>query len=86
MVESLLLLQALPHAVSPISGGFPAVLDNIWLGEEEAQAMATALQPKLSKTRAAIDGILSDVATLEVRKHNHSFVIGMTSVSCSVVI
>ena len=48
------------------SGGFPAVLDNLWLGEEEAQAVATALQPKLAKTRAAIDGILSDVAILEV--------------------
>jgi len=57
---------ARPPLNSPLQGGFPAVLDNIWLGEEEAQAMATALQPKLSKTRAAIDGILSDVATLEV--------------------
>ena len=41
-------------------------MDNLWLGEEEAQAVATALQPKLAKTRGAIDGILSDVATLEV--------------------
>ena len=52
---------------SPPSGGFPAVLDNLWLGEEEAQAVATALQPKLAKTRGAIDGILADVATLEVQ-------------------
>lgn len=53
-----------------LEGGFPAVLDNLWLGEEEAQAVATALQPKLSKTRTAIDGILTDVATLEVALQN----------------
>ncbi len=48
------------------------MLDNLWLGEEEAQAVATALQPKLSKTRQAIDGILTDVATLEVALRNGS--------------
>ncbi|KAG1673006.1 hypothetical protein FOA52_005936 [Chlamydomonas sp. UWO 241] len=55
-----------------LEGGFPAVLDNLWLGEEEAQAVATALQPKLSKTRGSIDAILSDVATLEVALRNGS--------------
>ncbi|GAX74687.1 hypothetical protein CEUSTIGMA_g2135.t1 [Chlamydomonas eustigma] len=53
-----------------LEGAFPAVLDNLWLGEEEAQAVATALQPKLSKTRTAIDSILGDVATLEVALRN----------------
>ncbi len=49
-----------------LEGSFPAVVDNLWLGEDEAQALATALQPKLSKTRDAIEAILGDVATLEV--------------------
>ena len=49
-----------------LEGGFPAVLDNLWLGEEEAQAVTTSLQPKLQKTRTSVEGILSDVATLEV--------------------
>lgn len=42
------------------------VLDNLWLGEEESQAIATALQPKLTKTRGSVENILHDVATLEV--------------------
>jgi MoxR-like ATPase len=52
------------------AGDFPAVLDNLWLEEEEAQAVATALQPKLSKAQVAIEGILGDIATLEVALRN----------------
>jgi hypothetical protein len=48
------------------------VLDNLWLGEEESQAIATALQPKLTKTRGAVETILHDVATLEVALNNGS--------------
>lgn len=46
--------------------GFPVVLDNLWLGAEESEAIAMTLQPKLNKTRSAVESVLYDVATLEV--------------------
>eukprot|EP00878_Enallax_costatus_P021318 GHUV01022564.1.p2 GENE.GHUV01022564.1~~GHUV01022564.1.p2 ORF type:complete len:102 (-),score=23.25 GHUV01022564.1:1383-1688(-) len=48
-------------------GGFPVVLDNLWLGSEESQAVASALVPKLQKTKVAVEQLLFEVATLEVR-------------------
>ncbi len=42
------------------------MLDNLWLGDEEGQAIATALVPKLQKTKTAVEGLLFEVATLEV--------------------
>lgn len=47
--------------------GFPVVLDNLWLGREEGDAIAAALGPKLQKTKGAVEKLLYDVATLEVR-------------------
>lgn len=41
------------------------VLDNLWLGDEESQAIATALQPKLTRTRSAVEALLQDVSTLD---------------------
>jgi len=49
-----------------LEGGFPVVLNNLWLGEEESQAIATALQPKLFKTQSAVEAMVHDVITLEV--------------------
>jgi hypothetical protein len=49
-----------------LRSGFPAVLQNLWLSEEEGQAIATSLQPKLGKTKSAVESALHDVATLEV--------------------
>ncbi|EFJ43346.1 hypothetical protein VOLCADRAFT_96404 [Volvox carteri f. nagariensis] len=49
-----------------LTGGFPVVLDNLWLSSEESAAVATALEPKLVKTRAAVEQVLYDVLTLEV--------------------
>lgn len=46
--------------------GFPAVLGNLWLGAEEAQAVASALLPKLEKTRKEVEELLFEVVTLEV--------------------
>jgi MoxR-like ATPase len=43
------------------------VLDNLWLGREEGGAVASALVPKLQKTKAAVEQLLFEVATLEVR-------------------
>lgn len=48
------------------TGGFSAVMDNLWLGKEESEAIAMALQPKLSKTQTNVEALLHDVATLEV--------------------
>lgn len=49
-----------------VAGGFPVVLDNLWLGEEEGEAIAAALGPKLQKTKGAVEQLLFEVATLEV--------------------
>jgi hypothetical protein len=61
-----------PTPLPPVrpQGGFPAVLDNLWLGEDEAAAVATALQPKLAKTEKAVEDALFDVVTLEVALAN----------------
>lgn len=55
------LCRAVCHA-----GGFPIVLDNLWLGSEEGEAIAAALGPKLQKTKGAVEQLLFEVATLEV--------------------
>lgn len=52
--------------VFPCAGGFPEVLDNLWLGQEEGEAVASALIPKLQKTKVAVEQLLFEVATLEV--------------------
>lgn len=43
------------------------MLDNLWLGQEEGEAIAAALGPKLQKTKGAVEQLLFEVATLEVR-------------------
>ncbi|KIY92716.1 hypothetical protein MNEG_15248 [Monoraphidium neglectum] len=47
-------------------GGFPSLQDNLWLGGGEGEAVATALVPKLHKTRDNVEKLLFEVATLEV--------------------
>jgi len=49
-----------------LTGGFPVVLDNLWLGEEDANAIATSLQPKLTRTRTAVVSVMHDVGVLEM--------------------
>ncbi|GLC43207.1 hypothetical protein PLESTB_000850700 [Pleodorina starrii] len=61
-----LLSEKYQQVAGNLSGGFPVVLDNLWLGGEESAAVATALEPKLVKTRAAVEQVLYDVLTLEV--------------------
>ena len=39
----------------------------LWLGSEEAEAAASALRPKLSNAQRAIEALLIEVVTLEVR-------------------
>jgi hypothetical protein len=43
------------------------VLENLWLGEDEGEAIAAALGPKLQKTKGSVEQLLFEVATLEVR-------------------
>ena len=40
--------------------------NNLWLGAEEAEAVATALEPKLARTRSEVETVLLDVSLLEV--------------------
>ncbi|PNH01533.1 actin [Tetrabaena socialis] len=54
------------QVASSLSGGFPIVYDNLWLGRDEGEAVATALEPKLGKTRGAVEQALFDVVMLEV--------------------
>ncbi|KAJ9530019.1 hypothetical protein QJQ45_023301, partial [Haematococcus lacustris] len=58
------LTQRYVQVASSLEGGFPAVLQNLWLSAEESGAVATALQPKLEKTRSAIEEVLHDTVTL----------------------
>jgi hypothetical protein len=55
------------------AGGFPVVLDNLWLGREEGEAVAAALVPKLQKTKVAVEQLLFEVATLEVSGSENSW-------------
>jgi hypothetical protein len=50
------------------------VLDNLWLGQEEGEAIAAALVPKLQKTKVAVEQLLFEVATLEVGPASADFV------------
>lgn len=52
---------------SNASEGFPIVAENIWLGRDEAKAVASALLPKLEKSRDEVEKLLFEVVTLEVR-------------------
>ena len=40
---------------------------NLWLGQDEAEAVASQLAPKLEKSRGDIEAMLFEVVTLEVR-------------------
>lgn len=60
------LTDKLGEVVASLAGDFPAVTDNLWLGEDESQAVASALVPKLEKTRQDISMLLAEVVTLEV--------------------
>jgi hypothetical protein len=62
-----LLVRTHPCPWPTPAGGFPVVLNNLWLGREEGQAVAAALVPKLQKTKVAVEQLLFEVATLEVR-------------------
>ncbi|PSC72582.1 ATPase associated with various cellular activities AAA_5 [Micractinium conductrix] len=60
------LTDKLSGIYATMNEGFPAVLGNLWLGQDEAQAVASALLPKLEKTRKEVGDLLFEVATLEV--------------------
>ncbi|PRW56633.1 ATPase associated with various cellular activities AAA_5 isoform A [Chlorella sorokiniana] len=64
------LVNKLAGVYSAMEGGFPAVTGNLWLGQDEAQAVASALLPKLEKSRKEVEDLLFEVVTLEVALAN----------------
>ncbi|KAI8473934.1 MAG: AAA domain-containing protein [Monoraphidium minutum] len=61
-----LLADKLLQVMVNLEGGFPSLHGNLWLGSGEGDAVATALVPKLNKTRDNVEKLLFEVATLEV--------------------
>ncbi|KAL4443602.1 hypothetical protein ABPG75_011339 [Micractinium tetrahymenae] len=60
------LTDKLAGIYATMNEGFPTVLGNLWLGRDEAEAVASALLPKLEKTRKEVEDLLFEVVTLEV--------------------
>jgi len=56
-----LLSDKLMQVLVNLEGGFPSLHDNLWLGGGEGEAVATALVPKLNKTRDAVEKLLFEV-------------------------
>ena len=49
-------------------GGRASALNNsnMWLSQEDTEAVVTALEPKLERTATALERLLAEVVTLEV--------------------
>ena len=62
-----MLVGKLASVYSSARGGPDAVAFSIWSSPEEADAVAAALAPKLSKAQEAVERLLYEVVTLEVR-------------------
>lgn len=60
------LSDKLAEVAGSLGGTFPAVTDNMWLGADEAAAVASALLPKLEKTKEEVGRLLYEVVQLEV--------------------
>jgi hypothetical protein len=60
------LAQHLGAGVAALEGGFAAVKRHLWIGPEEADAVAAALLPKLEKAQASIKTTLFELVTLEL--------------------
>jgi len=58
------LVAKLAAVYSSTTGGGPK--DNLWLGRDEAEAVSSALLPKLEKTAKEVETLLFEVVTLEV--------------------
>lgn len=61
-----------PAPPRPCAGGFPSLQDNLWLAGGEGEAVATALVPKLNKTRAAVEQLLFEVPAPCARAGGHA--------------
>ena len=64
-------LATIAAAANPSAGGSAGGWGNnvLWLGADEAEAAATALQPKLATARKATQALLFEVVALEVRQY-----------------
>lgn len=67
LTHPLPLLNPSTDIYSSTEDGFPSVTGSLWLGTEDAAAVAAALLPKLEKTREEVEKLLFEVVTLEVR-------------------
>lgn len=47
-------------------GGFPLLVENIWLPEDESEAIVNALLPRVKKSQTALQETLFEVIALEV--------------------
>ncbi|CAD7696039.1 unnamed protein product [Ostreobium quekettii] len=60
-----ILTDKLSDVLASVEGGFPEVLNHLWLAEDEAQAVVNALLPKLEKAREALQQTLYETVSLE---------------------
>lgn len=66
------LTQRWVQVAGNLEGGFPVVLENLWLGPEDSEALATELAPKLQRTKASVEEVLASVCLLEVALRHSS--------------
>ena len=73
------LKAALLERLEGIAGGLTderRIMDgNVWLGQDEAEAVTSQLAPKLEKSRSDIEAMLFEVVTLEVGSSPAAFIL-----------
>lgn len=77
-----LLVDRLGLTYGDVANGFSSVSQNVWLGRDEGAAIATALLPKLEKSRVHIESVLFEVVTLEVRCRFWDILISIKALNC----
>lgn len=60
------LVERLEQCARALQGGFPVVRDHLWLARDDADAVATAMMPKLQKTLESLQTTLFEAVTLEL--------------------
>ena len=60
------LVERLHSGVNALEGGFSAVKNHLWIAQEDGDAVAAALMPKLQKAQTSLHTTLFEVVTLEL--------------------
>jgi len=60
------LCDKLAEINNSLGDNFPLVREHCWFGSDDAEVVATALGPKLEKTKTAVEALLYELVTLEV--------------------